>query len=1169
LGRRFFDTCFGAFFLSALGGEASLICLGDNNNTNIASSWYQSLHQARSFKLLVLTLLASRSLPLFACDNPVSFEIDPLPVDRALLRFAQQANISALFPSGTFGDIKANRVVGSYCIEDALEALLDGSDVEATMDETGLLVVKALDDDSSNAERDQHQVSIDETAGTAPKGKIKRLMSLLGSLFTGGGEAAERRRAEAVLPEEITITGSRIRQLTGMTTPTPVTTVSSIELASFDPGSTVAEQLDSLPQFFSTQTAQRGGTTFIGAGGSYLNLRGMGTNRTLVLLNGTRVIPSDSFGHVNVDNFPAALLDHVDIVTGGASAAYGADAISGVVNFILDREFTGLRASVSTGVTERGDGENWKFSVAGGRQFGDHLHFTGSVDARYIDQIDPDPDRLDNWLDWGHVRNPDWNPADVPGTHPRLITVPFVFSTSYSPQGLITTPGFKYSYYTFTDDGLHVRPYQYGQLASLSGRGATRTQSGGAEYPTSRASRNGGPSSNEVVQRSLFMGLKYDLSEDVDLYGQVLLGRSESNAYGRRGGPALDSIWSATIYAENPYLPAEVRQAMQDSGRDFITVSKRGTKYGPGLTNYYANRGDRNINQLESVTIGFNAALRDSWKLEGSYQRGKSRVSSSALNILRLDNFYMALDAIRDPVTGAPVCHVSMANPTPAQLKASVEGKLLASPLSLTGVEVNSPIGPMNFSECVPINVFGLGNVSPAASAWVEDEEKKNLRTLEQDFYELLLTGELYEGWGAGPLTLATGLGYRAEQFSQWSLPLWGERGLSNAPELGIRGIPGGFTGPGNRSLHQFSAIGAGSGDFDVSEWFGELNIPIFDTRSGQALRSSFAVRSSDYSIHEPILSWKAGLDLQIVPDLRWRFTRSRDVREPNFSEKFVSGVGGATLYDPVFNEAYVITSIGGPNPDLATEQAHTTTTGLVWQPTNAGGLDGVQLSVDWYVIDLSSSVGRLGAQRLTNECFSNSAEEICALVQRNPVTNRVDRVIDRYFNTGSARTSGVDLEFRYLTEPDFFAGLFETFDLKAYIGYLKENSITTEAGKKFDAVKSRERPQYTANITASYKRGSFDISLQQRYYDSTLLSTAWVEGVDVDDNTIASQSLTNLGFGYEHNSDSNQTTPDWSVNFFITNLFDREPPVIPGQVLSNSHDQVGRRFQLSLTANF
>ena len=184
--------------------------------------------------------------------------------------------------------------------------------------------------------------------------------------------------------EEIIVTGSRVRQTTGMAAPTPVTVMTMTELNELNPGSTVAEQLDELPQFFATPTAQRGGNAIsTTAGGSYLNLRGMGLNRTLVLLDGTRMAPADANGSVNVDNFPAALMERVDIVTGGASAAYGADAVAGVVNFVLNREFEGIKTKYSTGITHEQDGENYNFSFAGGHGFlDDKLHLTGSVDLK-------------------------------------------------------------------------------------------------------------------------------------------------------------------------------------------------------------------------------------------------------------------------------------------------------------------------------------------------------------------------------------------------------------------------------------------------------------------------------------------------------------------------------------------------------------------------------------------------------------------------------------------------------------------------------------------------------------------------------------------------------------------------------------------------------------------
>ncbi len=215
------------------------------------------------------------------------------------------------------------------------------------------------------------------------------------------------------LLQEVQVTGTRIRATDGMVQPTPVTSVTTAEMTDFEPGTSISEQLDNLPQFLNTQTAQRGGATLFGdAGGSYLNLRNMGKQRTLVLFDGSRIVPADRASTVNVDNFPTALMRTVDVVTGGASAAYGADAVAGVVNFVLDREFQGLKASVSTGITEKGDGENYRFSVAGGRQIGDRLHVIGSLEVGDTDQIYRDQRETDNWNSIGWVINPAWVSAD-------------------------------------------------------------------------------------------------------------------------------------------------------------------------------------------------------------------------------------------------------------------------------------------------------------------------------------------------------------------------------------------------------------------------------------------------------------------------------------------------------------------------------------------------------------------------------------------------------------------------------------------------------------------------------------------------------------------------------------------------------------------------------------
>lgn len=985
----------------------------------------------------------------------------------------------------------------------------------------------------------------------------------------------------APTPEEITVTGSRIRQGTGMVTPTPVTAMTIDELTELNPGSTVAEQLDELPQFFATPTAQRGGNAIsTTAGGSYLNLRGMGLNRTLVLVDGTRIAPADANGSVNIDNFPTALMQRVDVVTGGASAAYGADAVAGVVNFVLNREFEGLKTRLSTGITDESDGQNYNFSVAGGQGFLDgKLHLIGSVDIRDIEQIGPDRDRHSNWQEWGLVRNPDWVSATATPDIPQRITVPNVFGAQSSPQGLIisSTPGFAYRNWTFTDDGTGIRPYEFGDYLSLTGvtpgGGALNNQSGGPEYDYYQRATRRGVRGNDVAQRSLFFGLKYDVSDRLTIQTQSIVGRSESSFYNQPSNMAIaGTLYAWTIYRENPYLPQQLAEEMDRLGMSSFQMTSTGVIDGPGLVNIYDNRGDRSIGDLASHTISFNFDINDNWNLNASYQRGKSKVETGILNVPRIDKFFLAMDAVVHPDTGEIVCNIAVRNPSAAELATFMEGKLLPSPLSPDGVPGDSPIGPLNPLECVPFNPFGIGNANQAAKDWIVDAQKKQYRVLDQDFAEFLVTGAVADGWGAGPVSLAAGLTWRDEKFTQVNFPDYGERGLLNAPELGIRNIPSGFAGAGNRSLHPFSAIGVGDGDRSVWEWFAEVNVPIWEWGSGQRLVSTLAYRSSDYKRAGVQDSWKIGLDAQLTQSLRWRVTKSSDIREPNFAEIFLTGTGGGSVVDRFRNNEQnnALTVLATSNPTLGAEVGDTLTTGFVWQPRFAEGL---QMSVDWYDINLSGAVAAYGAQRIVDDCFATGAASACDLIQRIATTDGslgpISRILNQNINADMARTRGVDVEVAYTAEPNLFGRQSESFTIRSLVGRLSENSTTTAAGTTQDLAGSQTRPQYSGIVTGNYNVGRWGFMVQTSYYDSVMNNSTWVEGLDIDDNWVASQTTVNFATSYRGELGNGA---QWRAAFNITNLLDEEPSIVAnatGQTTVLGHDTLGRRYQLSLNVDF
>jgi iron complex outermembrane recepter protein len=478
----------------------------------------------------------------------------------------------------------------------------------------------------------------------------------------------------------------------------------------------------------------------------------------------------------------------------------------------------------------------------------------------------------------------------------------------------------------------------------------------------------------------------------------------------------------------------------------------------------------------------------------------------------------------------------------------------------------------------VPFNIMGNGQLSQQAYDYLMTP-KWGDSVVEQDFAELLVTGELSDGWGAGAISLATGLTYREQSFSDEAFPVdVDELGPPfNAvptpanptwPNLGIRGIATAWTG-GSPNLHQFSTVSLLSGQYDVWEAFGELNVPFWEAESGnQRFGSSFAYRSSDYSSVGRVEAWKIGVDFQMARDLRFRATRSRDVREATFAERFDNSPNGGTVSeDPqTGNINVVVTSTSAGNPGLQPEVADTVVVGLVYQPSWSEGL---RMSIDRYEIDIADSIATLTDDDVVDECYYNNV--LCENVIRD-LGGNLTRVLLPYLNLDQAYVQGTDFEIAYTRDVDWLRSPNESFSVRALGGKL-ENRRNTVTGSVPDELAGSlvgpvAYPELTANVTASYRFGPWSIKLQERYIDSILLNRDWVEGVDIDDNTIPSKSWTNLvlGFGNEMRNGS-----QWRLTFNVQNLFDDDPPIIPAtgggrfgaQTTSNTYDVWGRGYQL------
>jgi outer membrane receptor protein involved in Fe transport len=364
--------------------------------------------------------------------------------------------------------------------------------------------------------------------------------------------------------------------------------------------------------------------------------------------------------------------------------------------------------------------------------------------------------------------------------------------------------------------------------------------------------------------------------------------------------------------------------------------------------------------------------------------------------------------------------------------------------------------------------------------------------------------------------------------------------------------------------------VSAIEGGYDVWEAFGELNVPLWQSRSGErGLGSSFAYRSSDYSNVGGFDSWKIGLDFQLHRDLRLRATRSRDVREATFAERFDNSPGGGTVLDTANNDrSSTITLTSAGNPDLRPEVADTTVVGLVYQPRWA---DGLRMSIDAYEVDISDSIATLGAQEVVRQCALYGL--LCQYVFRDD-TGTLSRVLSPYLNLDLARARGIDFEIGYMRDVNFFERHDESLSIRVLGGRLNERTSTVVGGRPAEFAGTRGFPDMTANATVSYRVDRWTVQLQERFVDEVLLNRLWVQGIDVDNNTIPSRAWTNLvlGFQGEMNEGAN-----WRITLNVQNLFDKDPPIIPqsgdtrfgAQGTDALYDEFGRRYQLGFNMEF
>ena len=952
--------------------------------------------------------------------------------------------------------------------------------------------------------------------------KAYALALTLGVSGTALAQEAEKNLPAASAPiEEVHVTGSRI-QRDGMTTPTPVTALNMDDLHVMAP-TTLAAAITQLPQFINSAVPEGAPSSgWTGASGaSILNLRGVGQNRTLVLLDGRRVVASTRKGTLDVNLLPDSLVKTVEVVTGGASAAYGSDAVSGVVNFILDTKFDGFKSDIQGGVTELGDNKNYTVSLAGGIPLGEKLHLITAVDYYKADPI-TDATRRDWQQSQGVISNP---LANQPG-QPLRITRSNVRSTQFTEGGLITgVAGGAPASLTWTQflPGGTPAPFVKGSDFTTSSQvGGDGQDLAWYNYFTPDTKRG-----------SAFAHLTFDVNDDVSVFAQGLYGMGDTSYLSPPAGGQF-ATWTATIFSNNAYLPASIAARMP-AGSSFRLGRAGDLDYG-------SSKAIEQENILKSFTTGLKANLGD-WKLDGYYQYGRTDSNINMDNAIRLDRIYQAIDAVKDPISGQIVCNSTLKYPG---------------------------------NGCVPLNVFGVGSPSAAAVDWITQDISQK-QVVQEHVADVAISGSPFNDW-AGAVSMAFGASWRQEWFQQAVYPVELHEGTDIppiTPALGYRGLPAVYAG--NSNIFERGPSAAPGGGYKVKEAFTEIQFPLLVEKTlARSLDLNTAVRFADYEGSGSVWAWKAGLDWALNTDVRFRLTRSRDVRAGSLSERFDTSRGPGNVIDPQSGSSvqYAISVVAGGNPNVDPEKADTLTFGVVYQPS---WLEGFGMSVDAFDVKIAGAIGQLGAQAIVDQCRLG-ATQLCSYIARG-TDGFISTVYNLFINTAEARARGVDFELSYARPVSLFGGN-EHIRARLLAGHVKELSTTQAGALKVDRAgqtglqnPAGNAPDWQGTFSLSYDRGPLSATVQERYINSGTYDATYVQGVDIDDNTIASAAYTNLELAYKGEMSGTST---WQTYLNVTNVFNRDPPLVATWGFTGSQqtntglfDIYGRRYNVGVRFNF
>ncbi len=983
-------------------------------------------------------------------------------------------------------------------------------------------------------------------SNTNPLGRMTMSLLLASTLAVPAVKAQE----ENTQLEEVVVTGSRLAR-TGFDTPSPVIVVGADELRN-STAVTLGDLLNELPQLRSTFGLSNS-SRFIGTAGiGSLDLRGLGTERTLVLVNGRRHV-SSSEGEVSVDvnSIPSDMIERIEIITGANSAVYGADAVAGVVNFILKDSYQGTTLRASAGeADDSGFGRESLAFTFGSNFANDRGNAIFSVGFEQQDLLTAGDRGGDFTRLFGLVANPDdgdtidGNGIQVDDGIADQITVPnrgfWALSrggTSLNLNGFINPDG-SFSPIPFSD-------FEYTDGLVCGGVGCDPLDL--SSFQVLQA---------EFERFTLDANFTYDLTDTTEWFFE---GRF-ANVDGRQQGqPSFDFGAPIIIQRDNAFVSPSLAAAMDGAG--LTETDLRRFNIDLGL------RQEENNRQTIRGVTGIRGEFGKNYNFEAFANYGRTSIERVNLNNRIDERFAAATDVIvADAATAAAIGDGVNA------------GDFVCRSTAQEAQGINSGLPNFAFEGCKPLNVLGDGAGSQEGIDFVNSTAVGTAEIQQLQLQAVISNDQIFDNW-AGPVGFVAGLEYREETSA-------------------VRGDS--LSALGNTF---FNALADTRGRFDVSEFFGEFSLPLLrDVPFVRDLTFEGAARYSDYSSIGDTFTWETRLNWQPIDSLRVRVNVGEALRAPNIGDLFspagenfaiiddpcdmqnldlgnngrntriancqALGIADPQNFDALDEES--VTLLQGGNPLLNEEEADTFTVGFVYTPHF---VDGLRLSLDWYDIEITEAISLTGTQTILDRCVDSSSginNQFCGLVSRDAIGN-ISEVRRFPLNLNSFETSGMDFEVDYRVD----IGTFGTLNNRLIASYLDERVEFLNSDNDVDIVDGElGDPEWQLNYRGTLLFDNWEVFTEARWIDSQYIeeqellfgsATNNDPNPDVTDNTEASANLyIDVGATYRFDN-------GLSLGATVDNLFDEDPPfgLFGNGGDSGIYDTVGRFFMARATWEF